>query len=124
MSKKTAMKQKQAVKRGKKDLPLTTLLEGESAGEEKLLTGVTTREAAMKKVLKNELLQKLSVPELKENETAPLEGKHLEERDILRDNKICEMIIEKVEDLLVNIQVKNERTQAIDHKYLLKQMTC
>jgi len=124
MSKKTAMKQKQAVKRGKKDLPLTTLLEGESAGEEKLLTGVTTRGAAMKKVLKNELLQKLSVPELKENETAPLEGKHLEERDILRDNKICEMIIEKVEDLLVNIQVKNERTQAIDHKYLLKQMTC
>jgi len=50
----------------------------------------------MKQVLKNELLQKLSDPELKQNKTA---GK----RDFLQDNKICEMIIEKVEDLLVNI---------------------
>jgi len=64
-------------------------------------------------------LQKLSVPKLEINETAPLEGKHLEERDFLQDNKICEMIIAKVEDLLVNIRVKNKKTQAIDHKYLL-----
>jgi len=58
-------------------------------------------------------------PELKENETAPLEGKQLEERDFLQDNKICEMIIKKAGNLLVNIRVKNEKTQAIDHKFLL-----
>ena len=48
-----------------------------------------------------------------------MEGKQLEERDFLQDNKICEVIIEKVEELLVNIRVKNKKTQAIDHKYLL-----
>jgi len=121
MSTKSAMKQKQqAVKRGKKNLPSTTLLEGgRAADEKKVSTGVTTRGAAMKQILKNELLQTLSVPELKTKETAPLEGKYLEEKDFLKESKICETIISKVEDLLVNIRVKNKKTQAIDHKYLL-----
>jgi len=115
------MKEKQqTAKRGKKNLPSTTLLEGGSDADDKTVsTGVTTRGAAMKKNLKNEFLQTLSVPELKTKETAPLEGTHLEEKAFLKENKICETIISKVEDLLVNIRVKNEKTQAIDHKYLL-----